>query len=204
MNRRAIFDRVRKMLGRGFRQSEVVALDAAIDEALRETGEQLAGEAGVKHDLTLAGCDRVVSQTGVDLIKQFEGCRLVAYPDPGTGGEPWTIGWGSTRMNGKPIPKGLRITQAQADAMLLEDIERHANDVRAFLGDAPTTQGQFDAMASFHYNTGKLPASTLGKLHKAGKYDAAANEFPKWKFAAGQVLKGLVRRREAERALYLK
>lgn len=194
MERRAIFDAVRRLLGRGFRQSEVRTLDDAIDVAMREAGETLARD--------LPANEMAVSDKGVALIKQFEGCKLAAYPDPGTGGEPWTIGWGATRINGKPVRPGMRITQDIADQLLIEDIERHAADVRKFLGGAKTTQGQFDALASFHFNTGKLPVSTLGRKHKAGDYDGAAREFSKWVFAAGKKLPGLVRRREAERALY--
>ena len=191
MNRKPIFDAVRKMLGRGFRQSEVSALDAALDAAFADP-----------IPVTQAGQLRV-SKAGIQHIKDFEGCELTAYPDPGTGGDPWTIGWGATRINGKPVKPGMRITQDMADKILEEDVERHAVDVRDFIGTTPTTQGQFDALVGFHFNTGKLPVSTLGRKHKAGDYEGAADEFAKWKFAGGRVLKGLVRRRDAERRLYL-
>lgn len=197
MERRSIFDAVRKILDRGFTQAEVSALDAAIDAAMRETGEQLAVEAGKP------GGGLVTSERGVSLIKRFEGCNLDAYPDPGTGGDPWTIGWGATRINGKAVKPGMSITQAQADALLLGDIERHANDVRKFLGNAATTQGQFDALVSFHFNTGALGKASLLRLHRGGDYAGAAKEFPRWKHAGGRVMKGLVRRRAAEQELYL-
>lgn len=201
MNRKAIFDTVRRLLGRGFRQGEVNSLDAAIDAAMRETGNQLAQEQGGKLG---------VSQAGIDLIKRFEGLaklipggKVAAYPDPGTGGAPWTVGFGATMIEGKPVTPTTVITLEQAEALLRDDIERHARDVRALLRETPTTQGQFDALASFHFNTGALGRSTLLKLHKAGDYGAAAKEFPRWNRAGNRVLRGLVRRREAERALYL-
>jgi GH24 family phage-related lysozyme (muramidase) len=122
-----------------------------------------------------------------------------AYPDPGTGGAPWTIGWGAT---GPGIGPGTVWTQEQCDARLLRDLERHAADVAAAIGDAPTTQGQFDALVSFHYNTGAIARATLTRRHVAGDHAAAAREFARWNRAGGRVLRGLVRRRRAEARLY--
>ena len=136
---------------------------------------------------------------GIALVKSFEGCRLKAYPDPGTGGEPWTIGWGAT---GEGIHKGMVWTQEQADRRLESDLARCAAQVTRAIGDAPTTQHQFDALASFHYNTGALLSSTLLRKHKAGDYAGAAAEFLRWTHAGGKVLPGLVKRRAAEAALY--
>ena len=143
---------------------------------------------------------------GLALIRQFEGCARLrpdgmveAYPDPGTGGEPWTIGWGAT---GPGIGPGSVWTQQQCDARLESDVARHARDVAIALGDAPTTQAQFDALVSFHYNTGAIARSTLLRRHLAGDYRAAAEEFARWNRAGGRVLKGLVRRRAAEAHLY--
>ncbi|HOB14765.1 MAG TPA: lysozyme, partial [Novosphingobium sp.] len=140
------------------------------------------------------------------LIKAFEGCArkrsdgsFEAYPDPGTGGDPWTIGWGAT---GKGIARGTVWTQAQCDARLEADLVRFAREVARALDDAPTSQAQFDALVSFHYNTGAIARATLTKLHKAGKFAAAEAEFGKWVHAGGKRLNGLVRRRSAEAALY--
>lgn len=145
---------------------------------------------------------------GIALIKQFEGCErargdgtFAAYPDPGTGGDPWTIGWGAT---GRGIGPGTIWTQQQCDDRLLADLARFEREVTAFIGAAPTSQRQFDAMVSFHYNTGALGRSTLLKLHKAGQFTAAAVEFGKWVNAGGKRMQGLVRRRAAEAALYRK
>src|SRR5690606_13888069 len=66
---------------------------------------------------------RKVGPKGVDLIKRFEGCKLTAYPDPGTGGEPWTIGWGTTKIDGRPVKAGMKISQDRADALLEEDLQ---------------------------------------------------------------------------------
>jgi GH24 family phage-related lysozyme (muramidase) len=143
---------------------------------------------------------------GLALIRQFEGCARLrpdgmveAYPDPGTGGEPWTIGWGAT---GSGIGPGTVWTQQRCDARLESDVARHARDVAIALGDAPTTQPQFDALVSFHYNTGAIARSTLLRRHLAGDYRAAEEEFARWNRAGGRVLNGLVRRRAAEARLY--
>jgi GH24 family phage-related lysozyme (muramidase) len=190
MNRKTVFDAVRRLLGRGFKQVEVEALDRALDAAMR--------------NLDYAGNELALSDDGLDLIKEFEGCKLTAYPDPGTGGKPWTIGYGATRIDGRPVRPGETITQAQADKLLLVDIERHADPVRDMLGSAPTTQGQFDALVSFAFNLGpdSLKRSTLFRKHMEGDYEGAANEFARWNKANGRVLRGLTRRRAAEAAMY--
>jgi len=153
-----------------------------------------------------------ISPAGVALIKRFEGCArlrndgmIEAYPDPGTGAEPWTIGWGATgrdHFSGGRIGEGSCWTQAQCDARLEQDLARFAAEVAAAIGSAPTTQGQFDALVSFHYNTGAIARATLTKKHIAGDQPGAAREFARWNRAGGRVLRGLVRRRAAEAELY--
>lgn len=137
---------------------------------------------------------------------RFEGCAQLrtdglyeAYPDPGTGGAPWTIGWGAT---GSDITSRTVWTKTQCDARLARDVERHAAEVAAALAGCRTTQGQFDGMVSFHFNTGAIKRATLTRLHRKGDYEGAANEFARWTFAGGKVLKGLVRRRREEARLY--
>jgi lysozyme len=154
-----------------------------------------------------------IGHDGVALIKRFEGCArlrtdgmVVAYPDPGTGGEPWTIGWGATgrdHVHGGRIGPQTVWTQAQCDDRLTQDLVRYAADVARTLGDAPTTQAQFDALVSFHYNTGAIARATLTQKHLAGDFQGAAREFARWNRAGGRVLKGLIRRRAAEAELYL-
>lgn len=142
------------------------------------------------------------------LIQQFEGCAkkrpdgsFEAYPDPGTGGDPWTIGWGST---GPDIRKGVVWTQQQCNDRFSEHLAQFAQGVSKALGGAPTTPHQFDALVSFAYNVGlaNLESSTLLKKHKAGDFNGAAAEFARWNKAAGKVLPGLTKRRAAEAALY--
>ena len=155
---------------------------------------------------------RMVGPAGIALIKRFEGCARLrtdglveAYPDPGSGGEPWTIGWGATgadHFNGGKIGPGTVWTQKQCDDRLERDLVRYSTDVATALGDAPTTQNQFDALVSFHYNTGAIGRATLTRCHKSGRYGDASREFARWNKAAGRVLKGLVRRRTAEAMLY--
>jgi GH24 family phage-related lysozyme (muramidase) len=125
--------------------------------------------------------------------------RVEAYPDPGTGGAPWTIGWGAT---GSGIDRGTVWTRAQCDQRLERDLARYAFDVAQAIGDAPTTQAQFDALVAFHYNTGAIARATLTRLHVAGDYAGARKEFARWNRAGGRVLDGLVRRRTAEARLY--
>lgn len=139
------------------------------------------------------------SQKCIDFIKGYEGLRLNAYiPVPG---DVPTIGYGAT---GPDIKLGMRWTQDQADDRLKADVERFAVGVAKAIGNAPTSQHQFDALVSFAFNCGlgNLNASTLLKLHKAGEHVAAANQFGRWDKAGGRVLAGLTRRRAAEAAMY--
>lgn len=147
-----------------------------------------------------------IGPAGVALIKRFEGCarlrpdgRFAAYPDPGTGSEPWTIGWGAT---GVGIGPQTIWTQQECDTRLDADLARFAAEVARAIGLAPTSRNQFDAMVSFHYNTGAIARATLTHRHRAGDHAAAEREFHRWVYAGGRVLKGLVRRREAEARLY--
>lgn len=155
---------------------------------------------------------RQIGAAGIALIKRFEGCARLrldgmveAYPDPGTGDAPWTIGWGATGrddFDGTAIGPGTRWTQAQCDARLAADLVRYAAEVADAIGKAPTTQSQFDALVSFHYNTGAIRRATLTKKHIAGDFTGAAHEFARWTRAGGRVLQGLVNRRAAEAELY--
>lgn len=193
--RKPVFDTVRAILGRGFRQHEVDRLDAALD-----------GHAPTQANSVTGVTFQQVGPQGIALIKRFEGCARLrtdgmveAYPDPGTGSTPWTIGWAAT---GPGIGPDTICTQAQCDARLKQDVARHAREVAAALGDAPTSQAQFDALVSFHYNTGAIARATLTKYHRSGDFTRAAAEFARWNRGGGRVLKGLVRRRREEARLY--
>lgn len=173
-----IFDAIRERRGKALSQVDVDAINAVLYPA----------------------GGRVVSKKGLDLIKSFEGLSLKAYPDPATGGEPVTIGYGHTGG----VKLGAVWTQAQADNALADDVSHFADGVSSLIGSVPTTQGQFDAMVAFSYNVGlgNFGSSTLLKKHKAGDYAGAVAEFGKWVNAAGKVMAGLTRRRAAEAALY--
>ena len=198
MTRKPLFDTVRKLLGRPFNQAEVDTLDAALDFLPQDSVQCVQ----------FASPPITISAQGIALIKRFEGCAKVrrdgmveAYPDPGTGGDPWTIGWGAT---GPGIGKGTVWTQDQCDARLEADLALYSAEVAAKIADTPTTQAQFDALVSFHYNTGAIGKATLTRKHIAGDYAGAAREFDRWCYAGGRVMRGLARRREAEAALYRK
>lgn len=206
MNNKPIFDAVRKMLGRGFTQAEVDALDKAIERSAGALPASLAPEQTAP-PATPTASGRSLGQPGARLIKKWEGCAtrladgtFAAYPDPGSvDGKPWTIGWGST---GPDIRKGVIFTQAQCDARFDVDIQSYVDEVADFLGTAQTTQNQFDALVSFHYNTGKIRSATLGKLHKQGHFAEAKGEFGKWIFNDGKPMNGLKSRRAEEAKLY--
>lgn len=153
------------------------------------------------------------SAAGINLIEAFEDDVLVAYPDPGTGGAPWSIGRGHT---GKGVYPGLRITQAQSDALFSQDLIAREREINAL--DLELNQNQFDALLSFYYNVGpgvkhvkdglmtlrSGEPSTLLKKLRARDYVDAAEQFLLWINAAGKPMSGLKRRRSAERALFLK
>lgn len=141
-----------------------------------------------------------LSQRGIDLIKQFEGYSQKAYPDPATGGAPWTIGYGTT----KGVKPGMVITAEQAENMLRDDVAKFESGVSSLI-TSPTTQGQFDAMVSLAYNIGlgNFGKSTLLKKHNARCYTCAADQFRVWNRANGKVMNGLTKRRAAEREVYM-
>lgn len=146
-----------------------------------------------------------VGKKGLDLIKEFEGLELSAYPDPATGGAPWTIGYGWTQpVDGKPVVKGMTISLDKAEELLVKGVVPYANRVTVLV-KVPVNQNQFDALVSFAYNLGtaNLQNSTLLKKLNKKDYEGAADEFLKWNRAGGKVVKGLTRRREAERKLFL-
>lgn len=152
-------------------------------------------------EIVVPAPEHYLRKPGFQLIQSFEKCKLHAYPDPGSAdGKPWTCGWGST---GSDIGPNTVWTQEVADARFEQDLAPRVQEVRDAIGDAPTTPNQFDALVSFHYNTGAIAHATLTKKHIAGDYAGAAKEFLKWNKNDGQVMAGLTRRREAEAALYL-
>ncbi len=138
-----------------------------------------------------------INGKGLALIKGFEGLRLDAYRCPAGVA---TIGYGST---GAHVRMGMSITPGRAEELLLEDLARFETGVAAMAG--AVTSDQFSAMVSLAFNIGlgKFATSTVLKRHKLGNRVGAGNAFLMWNRGGGQILKGLIRRREAERALYL-
>ena len=136
---------------------------------------------------------------GWTLLKTWEGCRLNAYPDPATGGAPWTIGYGHT---GPEVVPGLTISQEQAEAWLKQDVAEAAGAVGRLLRGIALTPRQRDALISFCFNVGAgaMEGSTLRRRCLAGESPAVVitQELPRWcKGPNGQV-EGLKRRRAAE------
>ena len=140
-----------------------------------------------------------IGHKGEDLIKSFEDCKLIAYRDQRG---IWTCGWGAT---GPDISARTHWTQEQADARFDKDIATRVAQLNSFLEGAPTTQDQFDALLSLGYNIGMgaLHSSTALKKHIIGDHEGAAKAILMWNKTNGQPNKGLTRRREAERKLYL-
>ena len=138
-----------------------------------------------------------ISNTGIDLIKHFEGCETEAYLCPA--GVP-TIGYGHI----KGVQMGDSITEAQAHEMLVEELDEY----ESYINDLVTVslnQNQFDAMVSWVYNlgNGNLRSSTLLEELNKGNFQAAPIEIKRWNKANGKVLAGLTRRREAEANLFI-
>lgn len=141
-----------------------------------------------------------LSNNGLAVIKYFESCNLSTYPDPGTGGAPWTIGWGHT---GGDVRPGMKWTQKQADDTLLADLRRFEEGVSSLVS-VVLSQGQYDALVCFSYNVGltALKNSTLLEMINNKRFDQALAQFARWNKAGGRVMKGLVRRRAAESWLW--
>lgn len=140
-----------------------------------------------------------ISDRGLELIRSFEGLKLIAYPDPATGGDPWTIGVGHT----KGVRRGDVCTEDEAMAWLREDCADAEACVEAWV-DPELTQNQYDALVSFVFNCGcgNFKGSTLAKLINAGNLAAVEGQFLRWNKAAGKVMAGLTRRRQAEADLF--
>ena len=139
-----------------------------------------------------------INQKGLDLIKQFEGCRLKAYRDVvGI----WTIGFGHT---GDDVHPGMVITQDEADELLQSDLSDFEYGIEQLV-QVQLNDNQFSALVSFTYNVGlgNFKGSKLLKKINKQDFEGAAQEFGRWANAGGRKLSDLVRRREAEKELFL-
>lgn len=137
-----------------------------------------------------------IGNKGIELIKSFEGLFLTAYKCPAG---IWTIGYGHT----KGVKQGQQITANKAEEFLREDVAQFEKDV--LKQNLKLTQNQFDALVSFVFNVGggNFQKSTLLRKAKVNSNDLSIkDEFLRWNKAAGKVLPGLTRRRQAEANLY--
>lgn len=142
----------------------------------------------------------MISDKGLALIIRFEGLRLSAYPDPGTGAEPWTLGCGHTGG----VKPGDTCTEREAMDWLRADCETAEACIDAYV-EPELTQHQRDALISWIFNLGcrAFKGSTLLALINAGNFDGVPAQMLRWNKAAGHVMAGLTKRREAESALFL-
>lgn len=137
---------------------------------------------------------------GIALIKRYEGCRLTAYPDPATGGDPWTIGYGCT---GPEIKEGVVWTQNEADQNLLSRLNTLSDKLQDLI-TVELTDNQFNAIVSLVYNIGigNFEKSTMLRLINLGAMTKAADQFLVWSKAGGKEMSGLLARRQAEKRMF--
>ena len=142
---------------------------------------------------------------GIKLVKEFEGCRLNAYPDPLSGNLPITIGWGSTRnKNGQPFKMGDTITQAEADELLIEEAKHHfLPELRKIPHWNEMSDGKRGALLSFAYNLGAgfyggANFNTITKRLKNKEWDLVPDALYLYRNPGSNVEAGLARRRKAE------
>lgn len=135
-----------------------------------------------------------IGNKGLELIKSFEGCRLTAYKCPAG---VWTIGYGRTQG----VYEGMVITQEQADNMLREDVKYYADAVDRYNSRFNFNQAEFDSLTSFTYNCGV--GSLQAVMSCCNTKQEIAEECKLYNKGAGQVLPGLVRRRNEEYQLFM-
>lgn len=144
---------------------------------------------------------RQTSARGREMIESFEGRRHTAYPDPATGGKPWTIGIGST---GPDVVPGLTWTDQEIDERFSADLRKFEVGINKMLM-RPVSQSQWDAIISLVFNVGlqNFKTSTMLRLLNNGCFREASLQFERWSFANGQQMPGLLRRRRAEAEMFL-
>jgi len=162
----------------------------------------------------LIGVDMALEQRVLDTIRHHEGVRLRPYQCPAL---LWTVGVGHVidpnhikvpiaERKALPIPDGWNrtLSMGEVDEILAQDLQRFESGVRRLCPDG-LTPGRFGALVSFAFNVGlgNLQRSSLRMKHNRGDFEGAAEAFLDWTKAGGKVLKGLVSRRNDERALYL-
>jgi lysozyme len=141
-----------------------------------------------------------LSFNGLEAIKEHEGFKANAYKDVAG---VWTIGYGTIKINGKPVQEGMTCTVAEATEYMRQDLAWAQTAINKLV-KVPLKQNQFDALVSFIYNIGEnaFGKSTMLRLLNSGDYSGAAAQFDRWNRAGGKVVKGLVARRKVERSLF--
>ena len=140
-----------------------------------------------------------ISYNGLVFLKDQEGFRKLAYKD---GGGVWTIGYGTTRVDGKPVEAGQTCTEAQAALWLQADLAWAQSAVNKLV-KVPLKQTAFDALVSFVYNIGEEAFRSSTMLRKINLRDLSASaEFDRWVHDNGKVVPGLVSRRHRERQMF--
>lgn len=138
-----------------------------------------------------------ISDKGLQIIKDFEGCVLKAYKCPAG---VWTIGYGHTgKVNGKAISKGMSITETKATELLKEDVAKFEKKVAKYNSTYNWNQNQFDALVSFAFNIGSIDQLTANGTRTISEISA---KIPAYNKANGETLAGLIRRRAAEKKLF--
>ena len=136
------------------------------------------------------------SEEGIALIKKFEGCELTAYQ---CSANVWTLGYGHT----KGVREGDECDVERAEDMLINDLQEFERWVNELV-KVELSQHQFDALVAWTFNLGptNLAESTMLKRLNVKDYEIVPTEMRRWNRAGGQVVDGLVRRREAEALLF--
>lgn len=189
MKNKQLFDEYRKVFGK-LTQKQVESMNVVIDKC------------GIDIAQSILGIDTpavTISQSGIDLIKEFEGFSPTAYKDVvGI----WTIGYGTIRYpNGIKVQPGDTCTREQAEVYLVHDTKWVVDVLKEY---SWLKQNQIDALASLIYNIGQtaFKNSTIKKYIDSKQFSLAAKEFDRWNKAGGRVIKGLVIRRDKERKLF--
>ena len=140
--------------------------------------------------------DLKTSQEGISLIKSFEGCELTAYR---CSADVPTIGYGHTAG----VSDGDTCTQEEAETMLADDLVEFEDYVKNYV-ESELQQNEFDALVAWTYNLGpaNLKESTMLKELNSGNFEEVPRQMKRWNRAGGEVLDGLIRRREAESLLF--
>lgn len=140
-----------------------------------------------------------LSKAGIAMLKSFEGCELKAYICPGG---VTTIGYGHT---GEHVYPGMEIDERTAEKLLLHDVRKFESGVTRYCDGVPLQQWHFDALVSLAFNIGldAFRESTLLKRLRSGDFLGAADQFLVWNRSGGRVVRGLKKRREAERGFFL-